>query len=95
MPLPRDPDAARTLDTLAAVQRQLGDAVARLETASVRAGGLARETTWRTDAATRFHENADAWRRELATLCGAVDSANDEVGMLRARIEAYAWRYGV
>ena len=95
MPLASDPAATRTLEVIATVQRQLGDAVARLAEVSARARRVADETEWKTDAATLFHTDAEAWRQEVATLSDSVDDARDQVGRLRARIEEHVWRYGV
>ena len=95
MSMPSDPAAVRSLEQIASVHRQLGDAVARLADAAARAVRVADETDWRTDAATLFHTEAEAWRRDVAALSGAVDDARDDVGRLRARIEAHAWGYGV
>ena len=94
MSMPSDPAAVRSLEQIASVHRQLGDAVARLADAAARAVRVAGETDWRTDAATLFHSEADAWRSDVAALSGAVDDARDDVGRLRSRIEAHAWGYG-
>jgi ubiquinone biosynthesis protein UbiJ len=91
MAIPGDPDAARALEALASLQRQLGEAVSRLEAAAARAIGLAEQTDWRTDAATLFHESAEAFRREVATLASDVEGARDDLGRIRARLEAQAW----
>ena len=37
--------------------------------------GLAEQTDWRTDAATRFHASADAWRHDVAGLAAYVEGA--------------------
>lgn len=87
-----DPDAARILDALASAQRQLGDAVDRLRSVSVRARRLAHETHWRTAAADRFHADAESWRRDVAALAGDLDDAYDEIGRVFLRVEALAWR---
>lgn len=89
-----DPAAAQTLETLRSVHAQLNDAVARLDDASRTSRLLAEQTNWRTDAATLFHTNADAWRRDVARLSGAVESARDDVGRVRARVESHLWGYG-
>lgn len=92
MSIPCDPDALRTLETLASVQRQLGEALARLTDASARSAGVADQTAWRTDAATLFHAAADAWRRDVAALSGTVETARDDVERVRARLEMLTWR---
>jgi len=95
MSIPCDPALTRTLETLASLERQLGAAVIRLDDVSARAVRVAGETDWRTDAATAFHTEAEAWRRGVATLSGAVADARDELRRLRARIEAHAWEDAV
>jgi uncharacterized protein YukE len=92
MSIPCDPDALRTLEALASIQRQLGDALTRLADASSRAAGVADQTAWQTDAATLFHSAADAWRRDVVALPGAVEAARDDVGRVRTRLEALTWR---
>ena len=92
MSIPCDPDALRTLETLASIQRQLTDALTRLADASVRSAGVAGQTAWRTDAATLFHAAADEWRRDVAALSGAVAAARADVGRVITRIEALTWR---
>ncbi|MGZ8804054.1 MAG: hypothetical protein ACXWZG_01965 [Microbacterium sp.] len=94
MSIPYDPADLRTLETLASIQRQLADALARLADASARSAAVADQTAWRTDAATLFHAAADAWRRDVAALSGAVEAARDDVGRLRTRLEVLTWRVG-
>ena len=94
MSMPLDPDAPRKIAVLSTIERQLREAIVRLSEVSARAVRLADQTDWRTDAATRFHVSADAWRQEVAGLSAHVDGAYEGVARERARIEALAWRYG-
>jgi hypothetical protein len=91
MSMPHDPQSLRTIEVLGTIDRQLGDAVQRLTQAAARAGVLAEQTDWRTDAAMRFHASADAWRHEVAALTGLVDAARDEVSRARQSLEVLAW----
>jgi uncharacterized membrane protein len=88
-----DPAAAQALETLRSVHTRLNDAVTRLDEASRTSRVLADQTNWRTDAATLFHTNADAWRGDVARLSGAVESARDDVARVRARVESHLWGY--
>ena len=94
MSMPLDPDAPHKIEVLSTIERQLREAIARLSDASARAARLADQTDWRTDAATRFHVSADAWRHEVVGLSAHVEGANEEVARERAHLEALAWRYG-
>lgn len=95
MSMPPDPAALRTLETIESVQRQLRDAATRLADVSARALRVAAETDWRTDAATLFHTDAERWRQQVGALSDGVEDARDDVGRLRARVEAHAWGCGV
>ena len=95
MSMPLDPDAPRKIEVLSTIERQLREAIVRLSDVSARSVRLADQTDWRTDAATRFHVSADAWRHEVARLSAHVQGANEDVARERARIEALAWRHGV
>lgn len=90
MSIPGDPDTARALEILASIQRQLADAGGRLSDAAARAGGLAEQTDWRTDAATLFHASAHALRREVVSLAGEVDDAREHIARVRSRLESGA-----
>lgn len=79
MSIPGDPDSLREIEVLSAVHRQLSDAVADLADASARSNALAGQTDWRTDAATRFHEAAQSWHRDVSRLSDLVDVVRDEV----------------
>ena len=94
MSIPLDPDAPHKIEVLSTIERQLREAIVRLSDASARAARLADQTDWRTDAATRFHASADAWRQEVAGLSAHVEGANEDVARERSRVEALAWRYG-
>lgn len=94
MSIPCGPDAAHTLETLVAVQRRLGDAENRLAEVATRAVQVSEQTHWRTDAATLFHANAEAWRRDVASLADDVACAREEVGRDCARTEAEVWWWG-
>lgn len=94
MSLPCGPDAAQTLEILLSVQRQLADAVCRLTEVSARAVGVVAGTDWRTDAATLFRANAEAWRSDVAELADVVVGAADGLGRDCARVEAQAWWWG-
>jgi hypothetical protein len=91
MSMPYDPQSLRTIEALGTIHRQLGDALQRLTRAAARAGALAEQTDWRTDAAMRFHASAEAWRHDVAGLIGLVEGARDEVSRARLRLEALAW----
>jgi uncharacterized protein YukE len=91
MAMPFDPDALRIIEAADTIQRQLSDAAQRLRHASARANGLADQTDWRTDAATRFHASADSWRHDVAALAHLVEGAGDEVSRARLRVESLAW----
>jgi len=95
MSIPLDPDAPRKIEVLSMIERQLREAIVRLSDVSARAVRLADQTDWRTDAATRFHASAEAWRHEVGGLPARVEGANEDVARERARIEALAWRYGL
>ena len=94
MSIPGDPDTMRTLEVLTSIQRQLGDALSRLSDAAVRAGGLAAQTDWRTDAALLFHAKAQALRRDLVTLGGDVEGARDHLRRVQGGLEAGAGWWG-
>jgi len=94
MSIPCGPDAAHTLEILGAVQRQLRDAESRLSDVAARAVALSEQTHWRTDAATRFHANADAWRSDVASLADKVAGASEHLGRDCARVEAQVWWWG-
>ncbi|HEX7222667.1 MAG TPA: hypothetical protein VF231_05420 [Candidatus Limnocylindrales bacterium] len=94
MSLPCGPDAAQTLEILAAVQRQLAVAVTRLTDVAARAVSVADQTDWRTDAAAVFHANAEAWRRDVANLASDVAGARAHVAQDCARIEGRFWWWG-
>lgn len=91
MAMPFDPDVVHTIEAVDVIQRQLSEAVERLRHASARANGLADQTDWRTDAATRFHASADAWRHDVAGLASLVEGAGEEVSRARLRVESLAW----
>lgn len=92
MSIPYDPDAVHTIETLASIQRQLTGALTRLDDVAARSAGVADQTAWRTDAAALFHVAAEAWRRDVVGLSGAVEAARDDVGQVRTRLEALTWR---
>jgi len=94
MSIPCGPDAAHTLETLVAVQRQLGDAQNRLLDVAARAVGVSEQTHWRTDAATLFQAHADAWRRDVAALVDEVAGAREHLARYCARAEAQVWWWG-
>jgi hypothetical protein len=94
MSMPLDPDAPRKIEVLSTIERQLREVIARLSDVSERAVRLADQTDWRTDAATRFHASADAWRHDVAGLSAHVEGANEDVARERSRVEALTWRYG-
>ena len=93
MAMMSDPRGAETLEALATVERQLTDAAGRLDDLSARSAAVADRTNWRTDAATMFHETAEAWRAEVAALSGFVGRARDDLGRVRARMEAHVWEH--
>lgn len=88
MSMTAGPHVLADLETLASVQRQLGQALSRIREASARSPGLVDQTAWRTDAATLFHASAEAWHRELTAAADAVAAARDEVAGSRSRIIA-------
>jgi hypothetical protein len=94
MSIPGGPDAAHTLEILAAVQGQLRDAESRLSDVAARAVGVSEQTHWRTDAATRFHANADTWRSDVASLADEVAGAREHLARDCARAEAQVWWWG-
>lgn len=94
MSTPGDPDTVRSLEILESTQRQLGDALTRLADAAARAGGLAAQTDWRTDAALLFHAKSQALRRELVTLGGDIDDARDHLRRVQAGLETGAGWWG-
>jgi hypothetical protein len=91
MSMPYDPQALRAIEAIGTIQRQLGEAVQRLTQAAAKAGALAEQTDWRTDAAVRFRTSADAWRHDVAGLVGVVEGARDEVSRARQRLEVLTW----
>jgi hypothetical protein len=94
MSIPCGPDPAHTLETLAAVQRQLDDAENRLSDVAARAVGVSEQTHWRTDAAVLFHAIAEAWRLDVASLAGEVSRAREHLGRDCARAEAQVRWWG-
>ena len=90
MSIPGDPDTVRSLEILASIQRQLGDAESLLSDAAVRAGGLAAQTDWRTDAALVFHAKAQELRRDLVTLGGDIGDARDHLRRVQGGLDAGA-----
>ena len=91
---PYRPDAAQALEVLALVRRQLAEAVAQLADVAGRAVAVAAQTDWRTDAAAVYQADADAWRRDVATLADELAAAREHVGRDSARIEAQVWWCG-
>lgn len=95
MTIPVTADAAGALDALAAIDRQLGDATARLTDVAARAVGIARQTDWRTGSARRFHAQADEWSRDVAALIGTLDQARTELQTVRHGLQLHAWGWGL
>jgi hypothetical protein len=90
MPMTADPAVLRDLDTLATVQRQLGEALSRLADVSARSADLIAQTSWRTDAAALYRLAADTWRRDVTASMDEVDDALERVRRARERLESAA-----
>lgn len=86
-----DPAVARLLADLTLVEERLPAVIARLEDLTWAAARAADRTRWQTDAATRFFECAEVWRREVALLPDALSRAHDEVARARESVQARAW----
>lgn len=94
MSLPRGSDLVQSRETLAAVQRQLAEAVGRLDAVAARAAAVTDQADWRTGAAALFRANAEAWRRDVAALADDLAGAAERVRRDRARRETHAGWWG-
>lgn len=79
-------DTTATLDAIGLVGTHLRDAAERLAIMTARASALSDGMNWQTDAATRFHTAASAWREELMALAGMADAMADDVARVRYRL---------
>lgn len=77
---------AAALDAIELVGAHLRDVADRLAMMTGHAAALSDGTNWQTEAATRFHAAACAWREEVMALAGLADALNDDVSRLRYRL---------
>lgn len=90
MSMAYDTETLHAIGALGEIQRQLGDALQAILEAAARANGLADQTDWRADAASRFRAASDAWCGDVAGLADHVEAAREEVSRASARLELLA-----